>query len=148
MVVKIIVEIIPNISYRWVYSPENDSFIEKAYDHCFIGDKTLKGIYGWVDGYGAPPKPHNDVLLISDYKFSLGDITQGKLIGVFISSDGDHKLICIHPSREENDLSDLPEWERNMLLNIYPGKYKGDAWLGRDIAESVLGTFDRSKKWI
>lgn len=138
MIVKMVVEIIPNENYRWLYSAELNTFTKKEFNHIFKNDKAFEGIYGWIDRYGTPPNQHKDVLMITEDKFELGDVIEGKLIGVFRRCDGDNKFICINPDRRENDLAELTDYERGMLFNIYTRKYEGDEWLGKDDASSLL----------
>jgi len=35
-----------------------------------------------------------------------------------------------------------------MLKKMYSGKYKGDAWLGKEKAIEVLGNHDRTINWL
>lgn len=121
--------------------------MKKECNHYFSRDKVVDGIYGWVEGYGVPPKPHNDVIMITEDKLKLGETIEGKIIGAIIRNDGDHKLICIKPNRKEDDIAELSDNEMNMLLKLYTLKYRGDAWVGRNIAILLLGDYDRSKKW-
>lgn len=138
MIVDIVAEIIPGKNIRWVYSEKENCFVEKIYNHIFMKDKTFSGVYGWIDGYGSPPGKHVDVLMLTENKVKLGNVIKGKLIGVFIRCDGDHKLICIDVNRKEEDIAQLPDIEKTMLFNIYEGKYEGDVWLGKEEAISVL----------
>jgi len=87
MVVKIVVEIIPNYNYRWRYSEKTKTFVEEKGNDLYSRGNSFKGIYGWIKGYGQPPHPHNDVLVITNKKFKLGDIIKGKIIGVFIHAN-------------------------------------------------------------
>ncbi|MBN2853321.1 MAG: hypothetical protein JXQ23_11360 [Clostridia bacterium] len=148
MVVKIVVEMISGCNLRWRYSEISDTFIAEQMNSIFLRNHGFRGIYGWVEGYGQPLKPHNDVLLITDKTLQLGNIVNGKIIGVFIRCDGDHKLVCVECDRNIEDLEELPDEEIKMLKRIYPGKYAGDAWLGREKALVVLGNHDRSVKWV
>ena len=148
MIVKIVVEIIPNNNYRWRYSEEIGAFIEEKSSSIYSGGKSFKGIYGWVEGYGQPPHPHNDVLVITDKKHELGETISGKIIGVFIRCDGDHKLVCVESDRNIEDFHELPEGEKEMLKRVYSGKYKGDAWLGKEKAIEILGNHDRTINWL
>lgn len=148
MIIKIVVEITPNYNFRWKYSEELNSFVEKECITMYSRDHFFKGIYGWVVGYGQPPQPHSDVLIITNKKASLGEIISGKIIGAFIRCDGDHKILCVEPDREIEDFDELPEDEKKMLKAIYPGKYPGDAWVGQALAIKILGNHDRSINWL
>jgi hypothetical protein len=138
MNVRIITEIVSGYNFRLMYDKATQSFIEKSIEHYYALDESDFGIYGWIEGYGSPPNKHKDVIMITYSKPKLGEIIEGKLIGVFYRCDGDHKLICIDPNRNIDDLIDLESSEKRKLLSKYSGKYKGDAWLGKIDAISVL----------
>lgn len=146
MILNAVVEIIPNSNFRWLYSPELKQFEKREFNHIFMEDRAFDGIYGWVEGYGTPPKHHMDVIVITNKNLELGDVISGKLVGAFKRYDGDHKLICIDTERIENDIVQLKDNEKNMLFRTYEGKYDGDAWVGKEEALSLLKAHDPYNK--
>lgn len=146
MILNCVVEIIPNSSFRWIYSSDSKQFKKREFNHIWMDDKAFDGIYGWVEGYGTPPKNHMDVIVLTSKTLELGDVVSGKLVGAFKSYNGDHKLICIDTERIEDDLFQLKNNEKNILFRTYEGKYDGDAWLGKEGALSILKAHDPNNK--
>ena len=130
---------------RMKYIPETNSFIEK--EGWSLGyTRNAPQPYGWIKESGTPPQPHLDVYIMTDKEFELGDETPVNIIGVFQRCDGDHKLIGVLDDRSITDLSELTEQEIETLHRLYPGKYEGDAWLGRDGAERIVREFMETYK--
>ncbi len=146
MKLKIVVEIIANENYRWLYSSKENVFKVKEFNHRIINERAIKGIYGWVVGYGKPPKNHLDVVLLTKNNLKLGQVTTGILIGVFKRSDGDHKLICVEESRKENTLAELPKEDMDSLYRLYDENSYGDEWLSREFAIEIIKNHDTENK--
>lgn len=125
---------------RMKYIAETNSFIAK--DSYSLGyTRNAPQPYGWIKETGTPPNPHLDVFIMTDREFELGDEVPVNLIGVFQHAQGDHKLIAVLDDRPITDLSELTEEELETLHRLYSGKYEGDAWLGREGAERIMGEF-------
>ena len=135
MNVSTVVEIIPGIDKRWRFCIEDSQFKVIDFQHIH---NSLRGIYGWVVGYGEPPMKHKDIMYITNKSFNFGDVVESKIVGVFVNCTGDHKLVSIDTDRNENDLHELPTQERDMLKSIYSGKYEGDEWAGYEKAIEIL----------
>lgn len=142
MIVTIIVEQPAGEKFRMKYIPEQKIFVATEYISLSY-DRGFKGIYGWVDGYGQPPDPHQDVFLITNNAYGLGQAVEGKIIGCFLRNDGDNKLVCIEPDRPEEDMGQLPEAEIRMLKAQYPRIDENEGWYGRKRAIALLGKSDR-----
>ncbi len=125
---------------RMEYLPETNTFVETQWQS--LGN--AKGVpypYGWLQGYGAPPQRHLDVLLVSGEPCELGDAVPVKLIGVFVRRDGDNKLLALPLGRVETDYAQLSDGEKELLRRLYPGRYDGEGWFGRERAEAILRAF-------
>ncbi len=146
MILNAVVEIIPNVQKRWVYSSKLKCFVTKEHKTRMMGKRAFEGFYGWVDGYGTPPNHHIDVIVLTKKKVEYGDFIKTKLIGVFKRCDGDHKLICIDFDRVEDDLNELADFEKNQVFRIYDGNFEGDEWLGKEGALKILESHDPSNK--
>jgi len=140
MLVKIVVEQLAGEKYRMRYIPEENRFV--ATDQLSLG--YVRGLpdsgrfYGWIVGYGFPPHPHLDALMLTDHPYSLGEVVEAKIIGCFMRIDGDNKFLCIEPQRAEEDLSQLGADEMNALRILYPGKYAGEGWFGVEEAKKLF----------
>ena len=125
---------------RMEYQPETHTFAETPWQS--LGH--ARGVpypYGWLRGFGTPPQRHLDVLLVSTEPHELGDEVPVRLIGVFVRRDGDNKLLALPPERAETDYTQLPEGEKELLLRLYPGRYEGEGWFGRERAEAIRRAF-------
>lgn len=140
MITKMRIEQTPDSEFRTKYDPNTDEFHATAY-RCRSFERGCEGYYGWLVETGTPPEPHLDVLLLSDEKYRIGDIVMCKVIGYFHRIDADHKLLGIEAYSTINDISELPSEVFRSLLRLYSGKYKGEAWLGRERAEHVYLSF-------
>lgn len=125
---------------RMKYIAETNSFIEKDCDSLGYV-RGVKQPYGWIKESGTPPSPHLDVYIMTERDYNLGDETEVEIIGVFWRADGDHKLVGVTADREIGDLSQLTDTEKDELRRLYPGKYEGEGWYGRDRAEEMIKDF-------
>ena len=131
---EMIVEQLGSQHYRMMYIPESGTFVETA--HEYLGHaRGFVGIYGWIVGYGTPPRKHIDVMVPTRHDFSLGNVVSIRVVGCFKRGDGDHKYVAVETAREERTLAELPEPERMMLFRLYPEVREDDAWL--EWAEAV-----------
>lgn len=122
---------------RMRFLPEENRFIKT--EHLSLGyARGFRGVYGWVQGHGQPPRPHKDVFLITEEDCEPGSILEGKLVGCFLREDGDHKLVCIAPNRPEEDLEQLPGEELAMVKALYPRVGAAEGWFGEDRAIALL----------
>ena len=136
----IVIEQTKDYKKRIAYDPKTNTFSEMEHDCLFL----LRGFthpYGWLKGSGTPPEQHLDVFLMSHDNCSLGDELPIKIVGVFKRNDGDHKLIGISPEREETDFSQLPDYEKNDLHNLYPRVGDGEGWFGAEVAKEIIDVF-------
>ena len=130
---------------RMKYIPETDSFIEK--DCASLSyERNVRQPYGWLVESGTPPCEHLDVIVMTDKKYALGDTERVRIIGVFLRSDGDNKLVAVPLDRDIDDFSQLDDSEKEDMLRLYPGKYKGEGWFGREAAKQVVNNFFSRKK--
>lgn len=142
MTVTIIVEQPQNSKYRMKYIPEENRFIEtKAISLGFA--RGIRGVYGWLDGYGRPPQPHLDAYLYTDRDYAPGQAAGAKVIGCFIRADGDSKLVCLEPERPENELLELPPEEAESIKRLYPRVGEGEGWFGRERAMRIIQGFGK-----
>lgn len=130
---------------RMKYIPETDSFIEK--DCASLSyERNVRQPYGWLVESGTPPCEHLDVIVMTDKKYALGDTERVRIIGVFLRSDGDNKLVAVPLDRDIDDFSQLDDSEKEDMLRLYPGKFKGEGWFGREAAKQVINDFFSRKK--
>lgn len=127
------------------YDPSTDQFYESEF-LSLAHARNFPHPYGWIKESGTPPKSHLDVFLLTDEKFDLGDEVAVKIVGCFIRSDGDSKLISVLPNRLENDLSELPETEINDLKRLYPILNEGEGWFGFIQALEIIDTYFKKSK--
>lgn len=130
---------------RMKYVAKTDSFVEKDCDslsYC----RNFRWPYGWIKESGTPPCEHLDVLVMTDRACELGDEMRIRVIGVFLRSDGDHKLVGVLEDSGIQDLSELSGQEREDLRRLYPGVYPGEGWFGRDLAEKTVTEFFSRRK--
>ncbi len=84
---------------------------------------------------------HLDIMIPTESDFQRGDIVKVKIVGVFLRSDGDYKIVGIEMNRPENNFDELPEKEIKNLKQIYPNLQENEGWFGREIAEKVVNEF-------
>lgn len=130
---------------RMKYIAKTDSFIEKDYDSLSYA-RGFRQPSGWIKESGTPPCEHLDVIVMTDRECSLGDEIKIIPVGVFLRSDGDNKLVGVPAGRGVSDLSELTETELNDLRRLYPVKYPGEGWFGREAAEQVINEFFSRRK--
>lgn len=133
------VEQLGSQKYRMRYNATHGTFIET--DQRFLGyARGFVGIYGWIVGYGTPPREHLDVIVPTGTRYSLGDGVPIRIIGCFMRNDNDHKFVGVELHRMENTLCELPDEDSQMLRRLYPKVRNGEAWLEReDAVELILG---------
>lgn len=137
MMIHIVVEQPANEKRRLKYLAEENRFVPT--EHISLAyARGFRGVYGWVDGYGHPPDPHQDVFLLTSNEYQAGQLAAGKIVGCFIRNDGDNKIICIESVRSEEDLNQLPPDEIQMIRNLYPRISEGEGWFGAERALAML----------
>lgn len=140
MTATMIAEQPQNAKYRMKYIPEENRFVEtKAISLGFA--RGVRGVYGWLDGYGRPPQPHLDAYLYTDRDYAPGQAADVKIIGCFIRADGDSKLVCIERERPENELFELPPKESEAIKRLYPHVGEGEGWFAREGALRLIQSF-------
>lgn len=130
---------------RLKYHPATDSFTEKDE----ISLSYARGVpeaSGWLEESGTPPCEHLDVIVMGEKKYLPGDREPVRVIGVYKREDGDHKLVAVPLERPEQDLSELPETEREHLKRFMPVDGPGEGWMGRETAEKIIRAFFERKK--
>lgn len=125
---------------RMKYIAKTDSFIEKGSDSLSYV-RNVHQPYGWLVESGTPPCEHLDVIVMTDKVYALGDTERVRIIGVFLRNDGDNKLVAVPLDRDIDDFSMLNECEKEDMHRLYPGKYKGEGWFGKEAAEQVINDF-------
>lgn len=140
MIVELIAEILSGDNKRLIYSEDDNIFLVEKFNNIFMKDKLERYVYGWILGCGSPPNKHLDVLMITNKQYNLGDKLTGKVIGVFYRIDGDHKIVCLEQDDNINDITELSNNDKELLKNLYSGKYYGDAWLNSEDAEEIIKT--------
>jgi|GEM_PF-149281 len=138
--VDMIIEQTPQHKKRMVYQPEDHTFTESAYD-CLHHSRGVTCHYGWIVGTGRPPGDHLDIFLFGAWDHELGDQVQVKVLGIFIRSDGDHKVIACPPKSPYYSLEDLPDHDLDQVYKLYPQVGPGEAWLGRLEALTWIETY-------
>lgn len=101
--------------------------------------------YGWIKELGTPPGHHLDVILLSLEAYKLGEVVPVKIVGCFLRSDGDHKLIAVLPERPETDFSELSEDEKTDLSRLYPVVGDGEGWYGAERAKDIIEEFIKNR---
>ena len=139
-----IVEQCRNDKYRNKYNPENGKFEITQYKS-LLYERNLAGVYGWLDGYGYPPNRHLDVIVITNNKYELGERIEIKIIGIFLRKDNDSKLIAIESSRNENEITEIPINELQMIKALYPIMDNGEGWFGKEIAYQDIQKYINGK---
>jgi inorganic pyrophosphatase len=135
-----IIEQTYHYSKRMKYIPETASFIEKDHN-CLSYVRNVIQPYGWIEESGTPPKPHLDVIVMTDNEYELGDKVSVRIIGVFLRNDGDNKLVAVTDDRSINDLTELMDKERNDLHRLFPLEDIGEGWFGKKEAKQVIDKF-------
>ena len=130
---------------RMHYMPNTDTFEEKEYSSLSY-ERNVPQPSGWIKKSGTPPCEHLDVIVMTDEPCELGDEIPVRVIGVFCRTDGDNKLVAVPKSRNETDISELPEKETGDLHRLYPKIGKGEGWFGKGRAEQIIADFFSRKK--
>lgn len=97
------------------------------------------GIYGWIVGFGTPPREHLDVMVPTSKTYALGAVVPIRIIGCFKRSDNDDKYVAVEAERKEQTIRDLPVSELTMLRNLYPIVREGEGWLESEDALAMIG---------
>ncbi len=130
---------------RMKYIPKMDSFIEKDCDSLSYV-RNVRQPSGWLVESGTPPCDHLDVIVMTDKEYALGDTEKVRIIGVFLRNDGDNKLAAVPLDRDIDDFSMLSDSEKEDMHRLYPGKYKGEGWFGKEAAMQVINDFFSQRK--
>lgn len=130
---------------RMKYIAKTDSFIEKDCDSLSYV-RSVRQPYGWIKESGTPPCEHLDVIVMTDRECTLGEEIRVNIVGVFLRCDGDNKLVGVPLERDVSDFSELTETERQDMRRLYPRKYPGEGWFGREEAERVVNDYFSRKK--
>lgn len=146
MVVTMRVEQTPRFEKRIKYIPEYDEFIETDRTSLMYY-RGFDGVYGWIEGYGTPPKEHMDIYVITQRQLSLGDRLNARIIGCFLREDGDNKIIAVDEARKEQDINDLDDKDLSMVLGLYPRVGENDGWFGRSKAIELIESFDKTRTY-
>ena len=101
--------------------------------------------YGWIKELGTSLGHHLDVILLSLKAYKLGEVVPVKIVGCFLRSDGDHKLIAVLPERPETDFSELSEDEKTDLSRLYPVVGDGEGWYGAESAKDIIEEFIKNR---
>lgn len=106
--------------------------------------RNVDAAYGWVVGFGEPPHPHFDVLVLTEAQPPAGAVLEVMPCGLFRRGDGDHKLIAIDaratPPYGLVNLTDLPADVLAMVKGLYPRVDPGEGWYGQEQARAFLAT--------
>ena len=119
--------------YRNSYDPSNRIFEITKYKSLFFA-RGFTGVYCWLDGYGYPTNRHLDVIVITNNDYDLGSRIEIKIIGIFLRTDNDNKLIAVDYSRCENEINELPMNEYKMIKGLFPIVKNGEGWSGEAAA--------------
>lgn len=140
-VVRMVVEQPRDARYRVRYDRERRSFYETAVPS-LIYDANFPGVYGWVEGLGAPPGSHCDIFLITDCPRTPGDVAEAHVCGVLVRNDRDHKLVSLDVDWAQRlsscDLAALPLALLAAVMRLYPVLRPGERWGGVGDARSLL----------
>ncbi len=60
-----------------------------------------------------------DVLVFSNKDFKTGDQVEIKVIGMITRADGDHKIIAIDETVDDEVFNSLPEQEKKLILDYF-----------------------------
>ena len=80
--------------YRYEYDPTTNIF-RKTDVKSLIYFRGFQGGYGWLGGTGTPPGVHFDILIFTRQNLQPGDILVGRICGVFLRADNDHKFVAL-----------------------------------------------------
>lgn len=127
MIVEYIVEQCIGDFFRNKYDPFSNNFIQTI-DEFLYTKRGFIGLSGWIKGYGTPPDPHLDIIILTRRNSILGSTSKAKTVGVFQRDDGDNKFIGIECFRIEHNFSELPIDEQEMLKNIFKIKHKNEGF--------------------
>ena len=127
------------------YMPDTDTFEAKDCDSLSYL-RNVPQPSGWIKESGTPPFEHLDVIVMTEEHCELGDEIPVRVIGVFCRADGDNKLVAVPVDRCENDISELPEKEKDDLHRLYPVIGKGEGWFGKERAGNVIAEFFARRK--
>lgn len=136
---RAIVEQLPTNRQRTKYDESLEAFVETGEANYYY-ERGFNHYYGWLEGFGTPPHPHYDAIILSDNILKLGKSIEVKVIGVFTKSNNDYKFVCIELSSSisADSLEELNETIRNELWKLYPKPSKGEEWLDRIKALEIL----------
>ena len=139
-VFHVVVEQTRDYNKRMKYDPATNSFVETQYES-LLSVRGFPYPYGWLKESGTPPGRHLDVILMSSKPYALGDKEQVKIVGCFMRSDGDHKLVCVEMDRAVMDFAELSPEEKEALNRLYPQIGEGEGWFGAEVAEAIVDDF-------
>ena len=116
-----------------IYQPATGDFVASEC-RSLLHARGFLDLYGWIEGFGTPPEPHWDCILLSDGSFELGDRIEIEIVGVFFRKDGDHKFVAVEKGRSVSDFEELTDCEKDALHRLYPRAEDGEGWFGRETA--------------
>lgn len=119
------------------YDERKNLFVQTQHKS-LIYSRHFVGIYGWIVGFGTPPRKHLDVMAPTSKTYALGDVVSIRIIGCFKRNDNDDKYIAVEAERKEQTIRDLPISELTMLQNLYPIVREGEGWLESDDALAMI----------
>jgi inorganic pyrophosphatase len=90
-----------------------------------VNDGIMPVHYGYLENTINPiEKDEVDVIVFSNDQYKTGDKTEVKIIGMLTREDGDHKIIASDTSTTPGNFSEIPEQERNLILEYFGYKSK------------------------
>lgn len=128
---------------RLEYDPATGAFVPDG-RWSLVHVRGVDAAYGWITGFGEPPAPHFDVLVLTNAQPAAGEVLEVMPCGLFRRGDGDHKLVAIDVQNPPDyglvDLLALPNGVLAMVQGLYPQVGPGEGWFGAEEATAFLAT--------
>ncbi len=127
--------------HRMEFRPQRGVFVSTEQES-LLYVRRFKGACGWVAGFGEPPAPHFEVLVLTNAQPQPGEVLEVRVAGLFKRAEGDHELLAVDvhesPPHGAVDLQDLPTPTLAMLDRLYPEVGAGEGWYGVEEARAFL----------
>ncbi len=85
-----------------------------------VNDGVMPVAYGYIENaINKKEKDNVDAIVFSNQQYKTGDEIEVEIIGLLNREDGDHKIIAIDDSVSYKNFDEMPEQERNLVLDYF-----------------------------
>ncbi len=90
-----------------------------------VNDGVMPIAYGYIENtINKTEKDNVDIIVFSDREYKTGEKVEVEIIGLLNREDGDHKIIATDDSVFYTDFYEVPQQERDLILEYFSYNHK------------------------